>query len=139
MKALACSLLLMMAGCAHRLTFTNFDTGEILKGTANLAKTIRVTMKDGEVVEGKYSAVSSDSVAFGFGSATAFSGAQMATAFGSGTTIMAGGPGRAYAILRSTTLGSKLMMELLVSYNALSGHGFGEARTNDGRSYRVTF
>jgi len=50
-----------------------------------------------------------------------------------------GGTGKAYAMLPSTKPGSKLMMEVIVTYGVLSGHGWGEARTNDGRKYRVTF
>ena len=144
MKALKCLVLVFAAalfsGCAHTLTFTSFETGEVLKGRATaVSRTIRVAMTDGEIVEGKYSAVDSSSVGFSFGSATAFSGAATATAFGSGTSYMLGGPGSAFALLKGTKPGSKLMMEMMVSYSAMTGHGFGEARTNDGRKYRVQF
>jgi hypothetical protein len=30
-------------------------------------------------------------------------------------------------------------MEIIVIYGVLDGHGFGEARTNDGRSIKVQF
>ena len=128
----------MLCGC-HNLTLTNFQTGEVLKGRASeVGRNVRVTMPNGEVLEGKYSAVDNGSVGFSFGSATAFSGVHSATAFGSGTTITKGS-GVAYAMLKSTTPGSPTMMELIVQYGALSGHGFGEARTNDGRTYKVQF
>ncbi len=41
-----------------------------------------------------------------------------------------------YAILRNPS--TKIMMEVLVTAN-LDNSGMGEARTNDGRSYKVIF
>ena len=61
------------------------------------------------------------------------------SAFVSGQSRTIGGTGRAYALISSTKPGSKLMMEVIVTYGVLGGHGWGEARANDGRTYKVTF
>ena len=61
-------------------------------------------MPDGEVLFGKYSAISNTTPVF-------------QTGFGVST----------------------LMMEIIVSYSEWTGHGYGEATTNDGRKYKVQF
>lgn len=134
------TLLVAFTGC-RSITFTNFDTAETLHGKAHsfLVRTVFVTMPDGEVLKGHFSAINNSSVGFAFGSATAFSGGQTATAFGSGTSYNIGGSGVVYALMQSTKPGSKLMMEFKASFSPMSGHGFGEARTNDGRTYRLMF
>ena len=67
------------------------------------------------------------------------SGATSATAYGniSSYTVSSGGVAYAYALLHSNT--GKLMMEIIVQYSQWNGHGFGEARTNDGRRFKVQF
>lgn len=143
MKKLFCLLAaLFLTACAHSLQLVEFETGQVLNGEYNeLNRTVTVTMPDGEVLTGKYSALTNAAVTFGsaFGSGTAFSGNTSATAFGSsfGYGISAGGQSSAYALLKSEK--SNLMMEILVKYSEWSGHGFGEARTNDGRRYKVQF
>ncbi len=129
----------LLCGC-NTLTLTNFDTGETLKGTAHrMSRNIWVTMPDGEVLKGKFAAVSNSSMAVGFGSATAFGGGTSATAFGNSTSYAVGGSGAVYALLKSTKPGSKLMMEITANFNPMNSHGFGQARTNDGRTYRIMF
>ncbi len=137
MKHILIVIILIMGfltGCAHKITFTNFQSGEILNGEYNTAdESIKVTMPNGEILLGKYSTVSSSSMVFG----NSFSniGGAPVTSFGTGVAI--GGGSKAYAILSSQK--SSLMLELLVSYSEWDGHGFGEARTNDGRTYKVQF
>ena len=70
-----------------------------------------------------------------FGNSFATSGGATATGFGTGIAV--GENSKAYAILSSQK--SSLMMELLVSYSEWNGHGFGEAKTNDGKIYKVQF
>ncbi|MGD9365695.1 MAG: hypothetical protein PVH87_08380 [Desulfobacteraceae bacterium] len=124
----------LIAGCVHKIEITHFQTGQVLQGNYNeLNRMVTVVMPDGEILKGKYSAVSNAS--FSFGTATAYSGAATATGFGYG--VSSGGISQAYALLKSET--SSLMMEMIVSYSEWTGHGFGEARTNDGRSYKVQF
>ena len=125
---------LVFVGCAHKITFTNFESGEILNGEYNTAdKSIKVTMPNGEMLIGSYAAISSSSILFGNSFAT--SGGATATGFGTGIAV--GGNSKAYAILSSQK--SSLMMELLVSYSEWNGHGFGEAKTYDGKIYKVQF
>lgn len=121
-----------LAGCAHTLTLVDFQKGETVLGKYTDGGGVTVTMPSGEVLSGKYSVV--DNARFTFATATAVAGGQVAA--GSATGITTGGSGQAYALLRSPT--SRLMMEIIATYGS-SGHGFGEARTNDGRVFRVQF
>lgn len=135
-------VLLFFSGCVHKMQMVNFETGTVLDAKYNKAnRMVTVIMPNGEVLTGEYSAVSNASFSIGntFGSATAYSGASSATAYGSSTSyaISSGGVSNAYALLRSNT--SKLMMEIIVQYSEWNGHGFGEARTNDGRRFKVQF
>lgn len=127
-------IVLGLTGCTHTMTFTNFESGEVLHGQfSEIDRSVTVTMPNGEVLSGKYSALSNAMVTFG--NTFAFSGGATANAFGTGIT--AGGSSKAYALLASQK--SKLLMELIVSYSEWDLHGFGEARTNDGRVYKVQF
>jgi hypothetical protein len=134
MKTLSCLLLLaFLSGCVvHDIHFIHFDTGEVLTGEfQEITRDISVTMPNGELLSGKYSAVSNDSFMFG----TSFGRVGRTPVFGTSTGVSTGGASSAYALLKSEK--SKLMMELIVSYSGT--HGYGEARTNDGREYRVQF
>lgn len=134
---------LLLCSCMTQrpLEFTNFSTGETLHGMAYRSdRKIEVTMPDGELLVGKYTSLRNDSVNVGFGSATATGGGTTATAFGNGMGYTAGGVGHSYAILKSTKPGSKLMMEFEVQFDNINGTGgFGTAKTNDGREWKVTF
>ena len=130
---------LFLTGCAtHRqLTLVDFQTGQTLDGELNeSARSISVTMPDGEVLFGKYSAISNTSPVYetGVGIAT---GSHRGSVFGTGIAIGGGGESKGYGLLRSNT--SNLMMEIAVSYSEWSGDGYGEATTNDGREYKVQF
>jgi hypothetical protein len=170
-------LCLLQTGCLiRRAQVANFESGEVLRGRFTDSPftngKITITMADGEVLKGRYSAIrGQDSVTFSSAfvtgtadgrSRTTYAGqtdgrvgrvpfstesnGQIDTtthvdssAYATGQSRTIGGTGRAYALISSTKPGSKLMMEVIVSYGVLSGHGWGEARTNDGRKYRVTF
>jgi hypothetical protein len=132
----------VLCGCVMErpLDFANFQTGDTLHGTAyRSGRKIEVTMPDGEVLVGKWSSIRNQSVSMGFGSATAVGGGTTATAFGNNESYTTGGPGNVFAMLKSTTPGSKLMMEFSATFDSLSGHGYGQARTNDGKDWKVTF
>lgn len=143
--AIAC----MFAMSCATATFTNFETGEQFTGTftdgMGTGGKCKVTMPDGQELKGRYSGLRGhESISFGSGSANTFataSNGNSVSAFGNsfGSTYSAGGRGTAHAMLKSTTPGSKLMMEIWAKYNTVSGGGFGEARTNDGRTYSVDF
>ena len=133
-KVLLFVAILLMTGCTHRIQFTHFKSGETLNGTySELNKILTVVMKNGETLSGKYTLMPNAS--FSFGSASVYSGASYANAYSRGITV--GGTSKAYALLRSNS--SKLMMEVIVVYSEWDGHGYGEARTNRGRKYKVQF
>ena len=97
-------------------------------------------MPDGEVLFGKWSAMRNESVSTGVGSSTATGGGATVAAFGNSTSYTTGGQGYAYAILKSTKPESKLIMEFSAQFDAIHGNGgFGEAKSNDGRQWKVTF
>lgn len=125
--------IVLFTGCAKQLNFADFEKGESFIGNANtLTKEIIVTLPTGETLSGEGTHVSNAN--FSFGAANAYSGTLQATTIG--YNISSFGSNQGYAILKSHT--SKLMMEIIVTYG-IDGHGFGEARTNDGRKYKVSF
>jgi hypothetical protein len=133
------ALCLLLCGC-RTVTLTSFDTGEQVRVRAHsIGHKIWAHMPDGEVLEGHFASVTSGSVGFSFGSATAYGGGQTATAFGNGTSYNIGGSGEVYALLKSTKPGSQLMLEMIATFSPLNGTGFGQARTNDGRTYKLVF
>ena len=130
-KILLIMLAILLLGCVRNIELTHFQTGQVLQGKYNqINRTVTVVMPDGEILKGKYSAVANAS--FTFRVAPAYSSTVTATS--PSYRISSGGGGQAYALLKSET--SSLMMEIIVKY---SYHGFGEARTNDGRTYKVQF
>ena len=173
----ALGLILLQTGCiTRRAQLANFESGEVIRAKFTDSPftngKITVTMPDGEILKGEYSAIrAQDSMTFSSAFVTASADAKSRTTYSgqtdgrvgnipfsteskgqidttahvdssahvSGQSRTVGGTGRAYALIPSTKPGSKLMMEVIVTYGVLSGHGWGEARTNDGRKYRVTF
>jgi hypothetical protein len=136
------AVLILITGCSHKMTYVDFENGNVLEGHyVDYVKDIEVKMPNGELLKGKYSNISNNSFSFGnsFSNGTMTNGTTTtfgnANSFGTGYSV--GGAGKAYALLKSET--SSLMMEVLVNYDAWSGNGFGEARTNDGRKYKVQF
>ena len=129
---------LLFAGCgARQLTLVDFQTGQTIAGELNeSARSIRVTMPNGEILTGKYSAVSNSSPVYETGVGVGASSHSHGAIFGTGVTF-GGGASKGYGLLRSNT--SNLMMEIVVSYSEWTGHGYGEATTNDGRKYKVQF
>ena len=136
-----CGLLLCGCRTQRPIELTNFTTGETLHGMAyRFDRRIEVTMPDGEVMVGKWSSIRNDSLGVGFGSATAIAGRSTATAVGNSVGYSSGGLGNVYALLKSTKEGSKLMIEFSAKFDSLNGTGgFGTAKANDGREWKVTF
>jgi hypothetical protein len=148
-----CKLILLVSaffsGCITRHgTMVNFESGETLKVkfTDSMATdgSVEVTMPDGEILKGRYSGIrGTDEISFGSAfanaSVTGPGGTAFGTASGFGSQRTVGGEGKAYALLTSAKPGSKLMMEIVAIYGVLDGHGYGEARTNDGRSFKIQF
>ena len=135
-------IVFFLGGCVQKMQVVDFKTGTSLDAQFDKgSRQVTVVMPNNEVLTGKYSAVSNATFSFGhaYGRATAYSGAYSSAAYGSSSyrSITSGGVSNAYALLRSNR--SKLMMEMVVQYSDFNGHGYGEARTNDGRRYKVQF
>lgn len=143
-------LAIVLSACSvtRNATLVEFDTGEVLNAQFTDSNAtggnLTVTMPSGEVLRGRYSGVrGTDEITFTEATASAYGHAGgeyfYGTISGVGQRRTVGGQGKAYGLLTSTTLGSTLVMEIIAIYNVLDGHGFGEARTNDGRRYKVQF
>jgi len=138
--------LLLLSGCATPgVTFVEFETGEVLNGKfisrTDTDGTVEVTMPDGELLSGPYSLVlGKDPIQFS--SATMAATANVPdSGIGAQRTNRSrtGGTAKAYALLASTTSGSNLVMEIVVIHSVAADRGRGEARTNDGRVYKVKY
>lgn len=155
-------VLFSLNGCVKKMQVIDFKNGTSLdakfdKGT----RQVTVVMPNNDVLTGQYSAVSNATFtmgnsynnatvnAYSSGYGNSYGGGNYRSASYSGTTtanaygrssyqgVTSGGVSNAYALLKSNT--SKLMMEMIVQYSDFTGHGYGEARTNDGRQYKVQF
>ncbi len=50
------TVIIFLSGCSHKMTYTNFEKGEVLTGHyVEMTKDVEVTMSNGEVLKGKYS------------------------------------------------------------------------------------
>lgn len=127
-------ILFFVFGCTHSVKLVEFESGQVLHGEFNeLSGNVKVTMPDGELLTGKYSAL--DETKMMFGNAFATDGLNSASAFGSG--FSSGGKHQAYALLNSDA--SNLIMEVVVTYSKWNNQGYGKAVTNDGREFKVQF
>ncbi len=132
----------LIISCSSKIQLINFEKGEYLQGRYyKLTRSVEVIMPNGEVLKGTYSAISNATFTFNtiYNSGTTYSSANTATFQGQSTGygINSGGASKAYAILKSTS--TDLMMELIVEYSEWTGHGAGEAITNDGQRFKVQF
>jgi YD repeat-containing protein len=117
---------LFSLACTHQrnvnFNATNFDTGESLQAYYNnSSKLVSITMPDGEVLIGEFTKINEK--AFSFGNRQ--------------QSIIVGKSGKVYVLLKSQKSNSKLMMEIIASFSGT--HGFGEGKTNDGRTYIIQF
>jgi len=129
----------LVCGC-HTVTLTSFNSGEtVLVHSRLMSRKIWAEMPDGEILRGKFATVTDESVGFTAGSGTAFGGGVSATVAGNSTSYNSGSSGTVYALLKSTKPGSKLILEITGTFNPTSRQGFGQARTNDGRTYKIVF
>ena len=121
-----------LSGCMKNLQLLNFKTGDSAEGFWDSGKgELRVYLEDGDVLRGKY--VKMTNARFSIGASI---GSYGRGGFGSiRPRIGWKGVGNVYALLQSDK--SSVAMEVVVNYNKISGRGHGEARTNDGRVYKV--
>jgi hypothetical protein len=129
--------LLILMSCVENLPrvqsieFVRFSDGLTIRGEADhTMKTIRLTMSDSEVIEGRYMAIADAT----FSTEFAMIGKTSSTAYGSS----AGSHGNGYALLKGNR---GTVMEFVFQFNPMDkhGHGFGEARTNKGEIFKVIF
>jgi tetratricopeptide (TPR) repeat protein len=120
---------LFLSGCTGHLQLVSISDGTTILGEYHRNnRSIKITMPDGEVLQGSYSALSDASIGFG----SSLTSARTATTFTTATE----GTTEAYALLR----GNKgTTMELVLRYSEWSGSGHGVAKTNKGAGYRVIF
>lgn len=97
-------------------------------------KTIRLYLDDGELIEGSYTYDSN--AQFSFGTGVVFGGGGIAG--GVFPSLGIDGKTKIYSMLRSKNKPA-LMIEIVADYNRFDGTGQGEARTNDGRSFKLVF
>ncbi len=122
-------LIFCLAACAHQLKLVDMESAQVIYGTYNKAdRSVIITLPTGEVLTGQYSALSNASVSVG----SLFYGSKVAT----GYSVSEGGTSKAYAIL---TGDRGTIMEIMVDYSAWNHQGYGEARTKDGKVYKVQF
>lgn len=139
--SLLLSLLFILSGCVrvHNIQMVDFNSNETLMGVFDERdNSVFVTMPDGEVLSGGYSSISNDgavsfSNSFGFSSGRYYNGG-----FGGvGVGFNLNAESTKYALVTSKT--SELKMEILMSIRSWTKDGFGEAKTNDGRVYKIQF
>jgi hypothetical protein len=135
--------LFLFAGCAlkHDIALVGFNTEGVLQGVFDeKSQTVTVTMEDGEILKGKYSSFDDDG-AVTFGNTIGYSSGgryRRGGSFGGiGMGINFGAESKKYALLTSET--SSLKMEIAIMLRSWSKNGMGEAKTNDGRVYKIQF
>ncbi|MDR0407356.1 MAG: hypothetical protein LBH45_00310 [Campylobacteraceae bacterium] len=136
-------MVLFLSGCAskHDVILVGFNSEDVLKSVFDeKTETVIVTMPDGEVLSGSYSSLDSEepvhfSNTFGYSSGGRYH--RGGTFGGVGIGLNFGYESTKYALLTSQT--SPLKMEILVTIRSWSKNGFGEAKTNDGRVYKIQF
>jgi hypothetical protein len=122
-----------LSGCMKDLQLLNFKTGDSAEGFWDSGQgELRVYLEDGDILRGKF--VKMSNARFSIGASIGTFGRR--GGFGSiRPSIGWKGVGNVYALLESDK--SSVAMEVVVDYNKMSGRGHGEARTNDGRVYKV--
>lgn len=129
----------LLCGC-HTVNLTSFDTSETIKVHSHIfSRNIWAEMPDGEILKGKFATITDESIGFGTDSAVAFAGGTSATVAGNTASYNSGNRGTVYALLKSTKPGSKLVLEITGTFNPVNRQGVGQAKTNDGRTYRIVF
>ena len=131
------AVILLLGGCVskHDISLVGFNSEEILRGVFDESNsTVTVVMPNGEVLIGGYSSLDGDepvniSNTFGYSSGGAFGGVGLGLNFGYESVK--------YALL--TSQASTLKMEIFLTIRSWSKNGFGEAKTNDGRVYKIQF
>ncbi len=116
------------------MELVDFRSGASAEGFWDQGKgELRLYLEDGEVLSGKYVKMNNArfTIGAGLGGSRHFSGVRVYPSVG------INGKGNFYALLHSEK--SSLVVEVVADYNLWSRKGYGEARSNDGRVYKVVF
>ena len=151
------TLILSSCSITKTATLINLENGERIiatfKDSNATGGSCEATMLNGEKLIGRYVGIrGTDAVSFGmtsgnisantdysYNSQNVLNSKTSGNYSETGATRTVGGQGKAYALLYSTNPNSKLTLEIIAIYNVLGGGGFGDARTNDGRKYKIIF
>ncbi|MEK6525552.1 MAG: hypothetical protein AABZ22_01640 [Nitrospirota bacterium] len=124
----AALLILVLWGCSHDVKLINMSDGTTISGTSTIwNQSITLTLPSGEIVEGRYVPLTTASIGVG----SLFYGANVGTMLGKDIS------GRFHGHARLT--GKNGTVVEMVFSSDWTGHGFGIAKTNSGKEYRVTF
>ncbi len=130
--------LFLFTGCGPKhLDVVDFEKGITLQGEYDDIENIAtVILPSGEVLSGKLSTLKqgSNSYSYDYGKGKDSTGTKNKSN-NYGYTSSTSTTTEAFGILRSNR--SNLIMEMKLNYENLSGNGFGEAKTNDGKIYKV--
>jgi hypothetical protein len=124
-----------ITGCSSHLKLIHLDSGNTLEGRYDTVyNEITVTMPNGEILTGKYRPAKENP----FPSPEEYEQTDPPPKSGFGSGIPHGIRADVYALLKSEK--TDLMMEVFLGYDSFKGgDGFGFARTNDKRSYKITY
>ena len=131
----------LLAGCVTRKpTLTDIRTGELCHGEFNLmSRNGWVVLPDGTKLTGKIFGVTNARYASsdfeGSGTVYGPGGSAFGSFSGTGSSFSPGNRGEGWALLRSED--GKKIMEIHVVSNGAVTAGYGEARMNDGRVFRL--
>ncbi len=124
-----------ITGCTSHLKLINLDSGKTLEGRYDsIYSEVTVTMPNGDILKGKYRPAKDTP----FPSREEYEQTDPPPKSGFGSGIPHGIRADVYALLKSEK--TDLMMEVFLGYDSFKGgDGFGFARTNDKRSYKIKY
>ncbi len=134
MRYVILGAVMVLAGCTGSGTLTPLDQGARGLGRLDYVDqggrgTVTITMPDGEILNGTFTAASN--VGISYGTATAFTPRGPITA--SGTTVYSGGAGNVWV----SASGPRTVVTCQAQ--ASGNHGGGICRTNAGATYQLMF
>ncbi len=122
---------LCLFGCSTTMQLVEFKSGEVAEAFIDANKgEIRVYLPDGEILKGPYSTITNPRFSIGAGV-----GGYGGTRVYPSVSLDPGS--KLYALLSSQDASSTLVMEIIADQSKFTGKGRGEARTNDGRVFKI--
>jgi hypothetical protein len=144
-SAILGSLLLLITGCTVTRPLHLYPTADdavdptvlngLFVGHGQGHGTAKVTMPDGEVLQGEYSVVFDGSMGFGTIFGTVYGPGGSRSVIGTSTNVSIAGKGQGFASLSS---GSTSMQCEFLNAN-MTGHGYGACKSSKGGTYRLMY